>query len=315
MNRVTATAEELTQRLGALSPTNGSGAVTKTLCEMMPGFDWEWVLTRGHWHRIGGVVDADHQRITTQIGQWAEEISGGDIDELVATYFDSNYIVTQHSGTTHFFTAPIGDKSDEFIQVELEELQEVVHRPLIETELLPDTLEEFIDPLDYTRLQPDAVDEPCYHFRRITIIPDLLHQAAQNGRAGISLHRFFNDWESSSAHEGDHFCRHWVLALREYMNSDKEVRWSARPIPTFVGEMPDLPSGTTLRGVDLANAIHGYDRKMGFHFAWFFMMLSSKSENFALAEAVLSDQMGSYDYLPARDLQVLRHWEKEQYAV
>jgi hypothetical protein len=76
-----------------------------------------------------------------------------------------------------------------------------------------------------------------------------------------------------------------------------------------------LPSGEILRGAELANAIHGYDRQLGYLFAWFFIMLSRKAANYSLAEAVLGDQVGAYDYLPARDLKVLRQWEERPYAV
>jgi hypothetical protein len=34
-----------------------------------------------------------------------------------------------------------------------------------------------------------------------------------------------------------------------------------------------------------------------------------------LADAVLADLMGAYDYLPARDLKVLPQWEQSPYAV
>ena len=73
--------------------------------------------------------------------------------------------------------------------------------------------------------------------------------------------------------------------------------------------------GTKLQGAELAKAIHGYDRKLGYPFAWYFIMLRRKTANFDLAEAVLRDQMGVYDYLPAKCLKVIREWEKRTYAV
>jgi hypothetical protein len=54
---------------------------------------------------------------------------------------------------------------------------------------------------------------------------------------------------------------------------------------------------------------------LGYPFAWYFIMLSRKTANFDLAEAVLRDQMGVYDHLPAKDLEVIREWEKRTYAV
>jgi hypothetical protein len=44
-------------------------------------------------------------------------------------------------------------------------------------------------------------------------------------------------------------------------------------------------------------------------------MLGCKAENVAVAEAVLRDQMGAYDYLPAKDLKVLRQWEERPYGI
>lgn len=103
--------------------------------------------------------------------------------------------------------------------------------------------------------------------------------------------------------------------MREYMDSDGECRRIARPVCTYLDRLPDLPPGALLHGSKLANAIHDYDRHLGCPFAWYFIMLSSKSANYSLAGAVLQDQMGAYDYLPARDLKVLRQWEERPYGV
>ncbi|MEW7996397.1 MAG: hypothetical protein AB2825_18395, partial [Candidatus Thiodiazotropha endolucinida] len=81
----------------------------------------------------------------------------------------------------------------------------------------------------------------------------------------------------------------------------------------------DPPTNTgrfnRLSGAELANAVHGYDRVLGYPFAWYFMMLGSTASNYTLADAVLQDQMGAYDYLPKRDLKVLREWEAKPYGV
>ena len=68
-------------------------------------------------------------------------------------------------------------------------------------------------------------------------------------------------------------------------------------------------------GSELANRIHGYDRSVGYPFAWYFNMLGNKAENYTVADAVLKDLMGAYDYLPARDLKVLRQWEERPYGI
>ena len=308
--------ERLAQLCAGVDPELGTDVLLNRLNEQASEPDYAWVLTRGNWHRLGGVVDAGHGRVADNLAVWAEQESGGDIEALIARHTDHRYFVTRLAGKTHFFTLPCGDDPEDFIQLEVEEMREVIERPLVDPDWYPDSIEEFLDPLDYRLLEPEPVARPYYQFRRITPIASLLREAPRENEAMSNLRRFFKDWSrSSSASDGEPFCRHWVLALREYMDSDGECRLTAKPCSTFSGRLPKLPSGGSLSGSELANAIHGYDRQLGFPFAWFFIMLSRRSANYALADAVLRDQIGAYDYLPSRDLKVLRQWEERPYAV
>jgi hypothetical protein len=275
----------------------------------------QWIMTRGGWHRLGGVVDGNYNLIAPNLRRWTEEVGGNDLDEIFYNFRDSGYFVTHLAGKSHYFTLPTGDKPDQFIQIEVEQLQEVIERPLIDQEWYPESLEEFFDPLDYPRLEPEPVTPPYYQFRRMIEMDKLLHSPADSNRNMSDLSRFFNDWQLSSAGEADAFCHQWVLLLNEYQDSYGETRLKAKPMAKLHGAIPELLDGRLLTGAPLANAIHGYDRQVGYPFAWFFNMLSSKSSNYTVAEAVLRDQMGAYDYLPPRDLKVLRQWEERPYSV
>ncbi|HYQ70680.1 MAG TPA: hypothetical protein VET88_02000 [Gammaproteobacteria bacterium] len=306
---------QLAQLCSTADAEAGLDVLADKLRAVLPGTDIRPVLTRCGWHRLGGVVDAAYRPVSDNIVQWAEQESGGDVDELVCRYLDAGYFATRLAGKTHYFTYPCGDGAEDFVQLEVEELQEVLDRPLLDRDWSPDSLEDFLDPLDYPRLEPEPLGKPCYVFRSMTSIADHLGDAADTSREIANLQRFARDWSLSSASEGEPFCRHWVLALRKYMDSDGECRFTARPLSTFSGELPVLPPGSSLQGAELARAIHAYDRSLGYPFAWYFIMLSRKAANYALAEAVLRDQMGAYDYLPARDLRVLRDWEARPYGV
>lgn len=307
--------EVLAEICAATDAEQGIAALEHSLQRLASTVELRHVLTRGNWHRPGGVVDADFNPVSGNIRRWAEQESAGDVDALIAGYADAGYFATQHSGKTHYFAAACGDGPADFIQLEVEQLREVVDRHLVEADWYPDSLEEFLDPLDYPRLDPVPVNPPFYRFRRVTSIARLLDETNSGPWAFGALRRFVQDWGDSSAAEGEHFCRHWILALRDYMDRDGEVRLTATPVTTFSGTLPDLPAGEILHGAALANAIHGYDRVVGYPFAWYFHMLSRKAENYQLAKAVLRDLMGAYDYLPARDLKVLRDWEARSYAV
>jgi len=306
--------EELTALCEQALLESGMPGLEAALEQLFQDTRIKWVLTRDGWHRLGGVVDSDLNRISGNISEWAEKQCDGDSEALLANYMDSAYLVTHIAGKTHYFTLPVGEKPEDFIQIEIEELQEVVERPLIMGDWYPETLEDFIDPVDYTRLDPQPVGAACYKFRRFTPAAELPLRM-NPGRSTENLRRFFEDWRKSSAGEHALFCRHWVLAIREYQDSDHETRVIARPLSIFDDEPPNLPQGEKLQGSELANSIHAYDRKLGYPFAWYFNLLRRKSENYELAKAVLRDQMGVYDYLPARDVKVLRNWEERPYSV
>ncbi len=315
METLLANTDQLARLCNEVDVEPGLDALTRRLQELVPGAALSRVLTRGNWHRLGGVIDGAYQPVSDNITLWAERESGGDVDELIAKYLGKGYFATRLAGKTHYLTAPCGEGAEDFIQLEIEELQEVLDRPLVDPDWFPDSLEEFIDPLDYPRLEPEPVGKARYIFRRITPVRKLLEEIGNAGHGKDGLQRFFTDWSHSSASETGPFCRYWVLVLQHYTDSDSESHFTARPVSTFSGELPVLPPGGSLQGAELANAIHDYDRELGYPFAWYFIMLSHKSANYALAEAVLRDQTGAYDYIPARDLEVLQRWERRPYAV
>lgn len=302
--------------LCAKTPLNsGVSGLEAALEQLLKESRVKWVLTRGNWHRLGGIIDSDLNRVADNLAEWVESQCDDDPDELLAIYADSHYLVTRISGKTHYFTLPVGDQPEQFIQIEIEELQEVIDRPLVMDDWYPETIEDLIDPVDFDRLDPQPVGLPRYEFRRVTAVAELPQRMNTLNRTTQNLRRFFEDWGRSSAGENALFCHHWVLAIREYQDSDHSARVTARPLSTFSGALPQLPLDGDLKGSELANAIHSYDRKFGYSFAWYFNLLRRTGENYELAKAVLRDQMGAYDYLPAKDVKVLRAWEERPYSV
>lgn len=269
------------------------------------------VMSRGGWHRLGGVVDGDYRRVAQHIRTWSEGQSDGDVELLLDKCSELHGFVTRLEGLTHYLTAPTGEGAGDFIQVEIEQLQEVIDRTLWDPDWLPDDLEEFIDPMDYPRLEPEPVGAPRLLCRRVLPVRDFLGSED----ADRDIKRFFSDWERSSAGESAHLCDHWCLGIREFLDIGGEGHLKAKPVAVGAKCLPDLPEDSVARGSGLANLIHGFDRTVGYHFAWFFHMLTRRRVSFKLAEAVHADQMGAFDYLPARDLAVLRDWYDRPYSL
>jgi hypothetical protein len=256
-------------------------------------------------------VDAAYRPIAKNIEVWAEQESGGDIDLLLDKCAELRGFATKLEGCTHYLTAATGENAAEFIQVEIEEVREVVARPLWDPDWMPDDLADFCDPLDFPRLDPEPVGPPRLLFRRLVRVADFV--ASQD--AGRQIKRFLGDWDRSSAGESARFCEHWILSMREYRDTQGGDRLSAKPIPLPQDGESALSGEQIGRGATLANLIHGFDRRRGYHFAWYFHMLTQRQVTHQLAESVHADLMAAYDYLPAKDIAVLRDWYDAPYGV
>lgn len=281
-----------------------------TIQAALPGLEVHHVLSRGGWHRLGGVMDLNGERIARHIGEWAETQAEGDIEILLTKLSGQVYFATRLNGQAHYLVARTGPTAADYLQIEIEALAEVLDHSITDPDWFPDSIDEFIDPLDVPRLEPEPVGQPRFLFRRLVQVGDLL----RSSDASLRVRRFLDDWDRSSAGESACFSDHWVLSLREYQDRDGEGRLTAKPVSTFVGEVTAVPGDLKARGAELANLIHGLDRQIGYPFAWFFHMLTDKRISHRLAEAVHADLMGAYAYLPARDLKVLRDWYAHPYG-
>lgn len=299
--------------------TGGKGldSLLACLCEVLPGHEFKLVLSRGGWHRSGGLVDREHARVAGSLQAWADAHSNGDVNTLIDRYADAGYFATRWQGTTHFITASTGRSARAFRQIEVEELCEVIDRCLIDPDWQPDDLEEFLDPLDYPRLDPQPVGAPHLQFRRLLDVPALLSEQRARGNTCSSLERLLDDWDRSSAAENARFCHHWALALRESSDRLGERIVSVKPVAADVareGEALPVTPNPALRGAVLANQLHRFDRARGYPFAWYFHMLCTPDVSFAVAETVLADIAEGFTYLPERDAQVLQAWGESHYA-
>lgn len=293
----------------------GSSGLARELSAIAPEFAFRDVLTRGGWYRLGGVVDGVGRRVADDLAQWGEaELArqGDDIHALWEAHAGKGLQATRLVGRTHYLVAATGPHAEQFVQVEIEELQEVVSHALFEGSE-PGSLEDVFESSgDGGSGRP--VGLPFYALRRVADVGSFLQRMAMQKPEPQSVHRFFDAWQASSAGNATHFANHWVLAVREYLDRYRQAILQATPVAAVNGVPPKFVSAYGAKGLVLNEALQRFDRQAGYPMAWFFHMLTTKAVPHAVAHAVVDDVQGGFSYLPERDVKVLKDWMHRPYA-
>lgn len=316
-------AEPIVAACGSVPVASGPAAMARELSRALPDWSFREVLCRGGWYRLGGVIAEDGRRVADNLGEWAAQAldtCGGDMAALFEDFADSPLRATVLSGRTHYLVAAVaGGGATDFLQLELEDLQETGSHRLFRRERLPGTLDELID----CRCGAAGLcgDERCgvplgaarYRFRRLVHVGDVLAGMRTQSLDAQPIHRFVADWEASSAGAGAVFCNHWVVALREHLDRYRQTLTRATPIPAVHGELPRFGAKEDASGLSLHGALTAYDRAVGYPMAWFFNLATGRRVPHGVASAVLADSAAGFSYLPERDLAVVRRWLHKPY--
>jgi hypothetical protein len=233
--------------------------------DLIPDCPCRFALTRGGWYRSGGVVRADGERVAERLEDWVEQemaACGDDLAEFLDRHGEAELLVTRHTGRTHYFVAPYGAGAAEFLQIEVEELQETLDRRLWDATSPPEDAQELLDPLQPASVAPTPLGPSRYAFRRISDLRQVAARLPAPVGEVAPLVRFLKEWESSRA--GAHFSDHWVVGLREHHDRYNNVVLSAAPASRHARELKPFHWNTFLSGVDAANQLHAFDRAAGY---------------------------------------------------
>jgi hypothetical protein len=316
-SRWRALSDAIAERCLRVPVSAGPAALAAEIAAAAPDLSFRQVLERGGWYRLGGVVDAQGERIAGDIERWAEsELArcGDDIQALAEDCAERGLRATRLNGKTHYWIAQTGNGAADFVQVEIEELQETVGGPLCDGEELPSSIEELIDGPSGGQGKPAPLGVPFYALRRVTDMAEFVGRMRAQKVDPQPVHRFLAAWEASSAGHGASFSNHWVLAVREHLDRYRQPILAATPVAAIVGSPPRFETAFGARGLALSEALQRFDRQAGYPMAWFFHMLTTKAVPHALAGMVVEDMQSGFAYLPERDLNVVKDWLHRPYG-
>jgi len=298
----------------------GTGALARELAQTVPHLAFRAVLTRGGWYRLGGVVDAAGMHVADDLEKWAEtELAARDDDlgALCDDYAGSGLMATRLTGRTHYLVAATGPAAADFIQIEIEELQEMACHVLFDADTHPGSIEELVDPRgdhDPCASRGMPLGAPFLALRRLTPVAEILARILAQKPEPQPIHRFIDAWEASSAGAATQFSNHWVLGVREHLDSYRQAIVHATPIAAVNGASPRFDGAFGVQGLSLYNALSRYDKAAGYPMAWFFNMITTRSVPHALSAAVMDDTQAGFRYLPDRDAAVVKAWLYRPYG-
>ena len=125
----------LRNSLEASPPRPHHSALLAALAELLPNCEFDCALTRGGWYRPGGLIGPEGRRVADDLESWAEQQltdCGGDLAECVERHAGADLLATRYVGRSHYFVAAYGAGAAEFLQLEVEGLQEVFDRRLFD---------------------------------------------------------------------------------------------------------------------------------------------------------------------------------------
>ncbi|MGE5548689.1 MAG: hypothetical protein ACM33T_17420 [Solirubrobacterales bacterium] len=277
------------------------------------GLDFRLAHVDAGWFRLGGLMDANGNRIADDLEDWVDAETGGDMTALFERYADAGYRFTRHAGWRIYLTAPTGPGPLDFVQVEVDQVQEMLCRPLFEGDHIPDTVEE----LAALPAWPEAVPlaPAAYVARRHTAfgaMPELMDDHKGDPR----FKRFVSEWSASSAGKDGHFCDHWVLRVVPFRTEDGEHLLEARPVPSYKPAFPDLKDAREHAAhYDPVAMVRQVDAEAGYPMAWYFLQVTNHFIHFhCMADLRDACAASGPAPLPPTDFRLVEGWVDTPYT-
>ena len=239
----------------------------------------------------------------------------GDLAKYVERYRHEGLLATRHNGKSHYLVAHYGPDSADFVQIEIEETQEVVERLLVNPAHPPQELFELTDPTYPAVLDAAPVGSSRYRFRRLANLRQVMARQAMPGMSVAPLARFMNEWDSDRKVRQGHFSDHWVVGIQDRLDRYSNALLSTKPVSRYCHKLETFPWQAEVRGVELADQIRAFDRVAGYADAWYFHMVTGRLVPHSIAYALDKDLESSLDYLAASGKRLLEGWLEEPYFV
>lgn len=312
------TRAQLSKAIESALPRPHHHTLLAALGAVFPHAEFQYVLSKGGWNRMGGVLDAAGQCLGHNLEEWVNtelRNCGDDFEQFLTQYLEAGLLVTRQLGRTHYFVAAYGPAPEDFLQLEVEELQELVDRQLIDPMQPPQDRTELVEPINPAKVDAQAVGSSRYRFARLVDMRELLDRERTTRESLSPLLRLVSEWSQSRAAEQGHFCEHWLVANLDRFNSVAAHAFNPSLLSVHERTLKPFQWDLNKTGVELGNQLRDFDRAAGYPGAWYFHAVASKLVPESLAPTLQRDLDNGYRYLADKDLGLLQKLLAQPYQL
>ncbi len=310
--------KQLARAVDHAAPRPHHSELLKALEQVFEDRAFRLALTRGGWHRPGGVFRPDGVRLAYDIGAWMTdelERSNGNFDDLIERYIGAGLIVSRQQGRTHYFVSSYGPDPADYLQLEIEELQEVLDRKLLHPLQPPVSPGELVDPSSVHPVAAQPVGATRYHFRRLVDVGQVVLRQVASNDGPSPIKRFLNEWAECFRQTTTRFSDHWILSLHEHVDRYRQQRMTAEPVSRHARELKTFDWNPEARGEHLGRQLQTFDRVAGYRLAWYFHMVAGGFTPLSTAYTIMDDYVDGARYLGDQDCAMVKRWLIQPYTV
>ncbi|WP_404417620.1 hypothetical protein [Marinospirillum sp.] len=305
--------EKLAEGISLVKPRPHHAPLMSYLQQAWPEVEFKHQLTRSGWYRPGGVLSFSGQLLSHDLEAWLNQVQEK-VEDFAQLLVDLEVIqpqVTRFNGATHFFTASYGKQPLSCWQLEIEELQEVLDRRLLnEQGPEPEDIADLLEPLQPAALDAQAMGAPFYRLGRLIN----LRQAVQNATNAPLIERFLEEWQQAPGRT-QAFHSHWFFQRHESLTRYGVTQLRMQPHAIKAKQLKTLPWNLHTDALELAAQLRAYDKTAGYNGAWYFGMVAGNLVPRDLAARLLEDWQEGYRYISDLQAALVRGWLHQPYTL
>ncbi|WP_114418414.1 hypothetical protein [Marinospirillum perlucidum] len=304
---------DLAAGIRCVKPRPHHAPLLEYLREVWPEMEFQHRLTRSGWYRPGGVLSSTGQELGKDLEAWLNQSleKVQDFDQLLVDLEVIQPLVTRYNGATHFFTARYADRPEACWQLEVEELQEVMDRRLLnEQGDLPEDIADLLEPLQPALLDGQPMGAPVYQLGCLIN----LHEALADAVNEPLLRRFFQEWQRGPASNAD-FQQFWFFQRHESLSRYGVNQLRLQPHAINAKQLKTLPWDLDADATGVSTQLRAYDKVAGYSGAWYFGLVAGNLVPRELASRLQEDWLSDFRYISENQHALVVSWLHQPYTL